>query len=211
MTNEPVNLRINNQIRVPKVRLIGADGAQVGVVSIDEALRMAQDAGLDLVEVVPTSVPPVCKIINFGKFRYDQTKREKESKKSQHQIKVKEVKVKPNIDDHDFETKLKHARNFIDKGFKVRVTCVYRGRELAHPEIGQRVVERFCLGLEDVASPESPLKRLGRNLTTVLAPGGRKKRPEKPLSEKPSSERPAEGQRAELSVPPALPPESDKQ
>lgn len=131
---------------------------------------MAEQQGLDLVEVVPNADPPVCKIIDYGKFRYDQTKREKESKKAQHQIKVKEVKVKPNIDDHDFEFKLKRARNFIEKGFKVKLTCMFRGREMAHPERGRAVVQRMIDGMADIAQAESSLKMLGRNLNTVVAP-----------------------------------------
>jgi translation initiation factor IF-3 len=137
---------------------------------------MAERASLDLVEVVATAHPPVCKIIDYGRYRYDQTKREKESKKAQHQIKIKEVKVKPGIDEHDFGVKLRAARAFLEKGHKVKVTCMFRGRQLAHPELGQRVVERLCEGVEDLGAPESPLKRLGRNLTTVIAPtNGRKK------------------------------------
>ena len=112
----------------------------------------------------------MCKIINYGKYRYDQTKREKESKKAQHQIKIKEVKVKPNINDHDFDFKAKHAREFITKGNKVKVTCMFRGREMAHPEVGQNVVKRMCETLSDIAVAENNLKMLGRNLIVVLAP-----------------------------------------
>lgn len=137
---------------------------------------MAEEAGLDLVEIVPGSVPPVCKIINFGKFRYDQTKREKESKRSQHQVKVKEIKVKPNIDIHDLETKIRHAREFIAKGNKVKVTCVFRGREMMHTAFGEKVIQKVCDDLEDVAMPESPPKMLGRMLGVVLAPGAKKKK-----------------------------------
>ncbi|GAB4229055.1 MAG: translation initiation factor IF-3 [Chlamydiales bacterium] len=168
-------MRINKQIRVPKVRVIDKDGNQVGVISIQQAQAMAEEAGLDLVEIVPTSSPPVCKIIDYGKFRYDQTKREKESKKGRKQTKIKEIKLKPNIDEHDFQTKLRQARNFITKGSKVKITCFFRGRENIHPEIGQALVERMCNELSDVASKEAPIKRLGRTLTTVIAPGGKKK------------------------------------
>lgn len=168
-------MRINREIRAPRVRVIGADGKQIGILPVREALAQAEEAGLDLVEVVPTSDPPVCKIINYGKFRYDQTKREKESKKSQHQVRVKEIKLKPNIDEHDFLTKQKQARTFIEKGNKVKVTCTFRGREMAHPEIGEKVVQRMCQGLEDVALSESPAKLMGRSLIVVLAPGTRKK------------------------------------
>lgn len=160
------------------MRLIDPKGEQVGVVTIQEALEKAAEWGLDLVEIAPNAVPPVCKIIDYGKFRYDQTKREKESKKSQHQIKVKEVKIKPNIDDHDLQTKIRHAREFVEKGNKVKVTCMYRGREMAHPEIGQKVVQQFCIELEDIAAPESPMKLFGRFLTVVLAPASPKKKKE---------------------------------
>lgn len=167
---------------MPKVRLIDENGNQVGVVSTSEALRKAETAGLDLVEVVPTTTPPVCKILNYGKFRYDQTKREKESKKSQHQVKVKEIKVKPNIDDHDLFTKIKNARAFLAKGNKVKVTCMFRGRELAHPEIGEGLVKRVVDELGDVSTLETPMKRMGRFLHVVLAPGARKKKEVAPKS-----------------------------
>lgn len=176
-------MKVNREIRAAKVRVISQKGEQLGVVSLSEALALAEEAGLDLVEIVPGSVPPVCKIINYGKFRYDQTKREKESKRSQHQVKVKEIKVKPNIDQHDLETKIRHAREFIAKNNKVKVTCVFRGREMMHPEIGEKVVQKFCEELEDVAMPESPPKMLGRMLGVVLAPGakaGAKKKKESP-------------------------------
>jgi translation initiation factor IF-3 len=178
-----LNLRVNKQIRAPKVRVIGSDGSQVGILAIKDALIKAQEENLDLVEIAPNAQPPVCKIVDYGKFRYDQTKREKESKKSQHQVKVKEVKLKPNIDEHDFQTKLKQARQFIEKGNKVKVTCMFRGREMAHPELGQKMVEKFCKSLEDIAISESPPKLLGRNLIGVLAPaptkGGTKSKPKK--------------------------------
>lgn len=169
-------MKVNREIRAPKVRVISHTGEQVGVLSIQEALAMADAEGLDLVEIVPGSVPPVCKIINFGKFRYDQTKREKESKKSQHQVKVKEIKIKPNTDDHDIETKARHARDFLSKGNKVKVTCTFRGREMAHPEIGEKLMQQFVTDLEDVATIEAPLKMMGRMLTAVLAPGAKKKK-----------------------------------
>ncbi len=168
-------MKVNREIRAPKVRVISQTGEQVGIISIQDALAMAEEAGLDLVEIVPGSNPPVCKIINFGKFRYDQTKREKESKKGRVQIKVKEVKLKPNIGQHDLETKLRHAREFIEEGNKVKITCMFRGREMAHSEIGMQVVQKFCDSLEDIATAEAPSKMLGRNLIVVLAPGGKKK------------------------------------
>lgn len=156
------------------MRVISETGEQVGVLATRDALQRAQDAGLDLVEVAPNSSPPVCKIIDYGKFRYDQTKREKESKKSQHQVKVKEIKLKPNIDEHDFQTKLKRGRQFLEKGNKVKLTCMFRGREMAYPEIGKKVMQRFCDDAADVGTLESPLKMMGRSMTGVLAPGGKK-------------------------------------
>jgi len=178
-------LRINREIRAPRVRVIDKDGNQLGVLSVAEALSRAEHEGLDLIEIAPNAEPPVCKIIDYGKFRYQQTKKEKESKKSQHQVKVKEVKVKPNTDEHDIQVKLKHAREFIAKGNKVRLTCVFRGREMLHPEFGEKVIHKMCEELADVATPESPAKLLGKNLSVVLAPGAKKK-VEKPSNEKPS-------------------------
>lgn len=183
-------MRVNRQIRVPKVRLIDENGEQVGIVSTSEAVRRAEDAELDLVEVVPTANPPVCKILNYGKYRYDQTKREKESKKSQHQVKVKEIKLKPNINDHDLFTKIKSARTFLGKGNKVKVTCMFRGRQMAHPEIGENLVRRVVDELSDVSTLETPLKRMGRFLHVVLAPGAKKKKEvvSKPVEEETDTE-----------------------
>lgn len=179
-------MKVNREIRAPKVRLITQTGEQVGVVSLHEALAMAEEAGMDLVEISAGSNPPVCKIINYGKYRYDQTKREKENKKAQHQIKVKEVKIKPNIDSHDLETKVRHARDFITKGNKVKITCTFRGREMVHTSIGEKIVKGVCESLEDIATPESPMKMFGRALTVVLAPGGSKKKRETPVVAKPA-------------------------
>ena len=169
-------LKVNREIRASRVRLITQTGEQIGVVPLHEALARAEEAGLDLVEISAGSNPPVCKIINYGKFRYDQTKREKESKKAQHQVKVKEIKVKPNIDIHDLETKIRHAREFIVKGNKVKVTCMFRGREMAHPEIGEKLLRKLCEDLEDIATVETPSKLFGRMLIVILAPGGKKKK-----------------------------------
>ncbi len=148
----------------------------MGVVTLSEALAAAEEAELDLVEIAPEASPPVCKIIDFGKYRYDQTKREKESKKSRHTIKIKEIKLKPNIDTHDFDTKLRRARSFLEEGNKVKVTCQFRGREMAHTEIGERVVQKMCDSLEDIAQPDAPIKRMGRFLNVVLSPVGKRKK-----------------------------------
>lgn len=183
-------MKVNREIRAPRVRVIGPAGEQIGILALYEAIAKAEEFGLDLVEIVPGSNPPVCKIINFGKFRYDQTKREKENKKAQHQVKVKEVKLKPNIDDHDFETKQRHAREFLSKGNKVKISCMFRGREMAHTQIGEAIVRKFCEELEDVGTVESPIKLMGRTLTGVIAPGGKKK----PAPKHPSKEESGTGE-----------------
>ena len=172
-------MRINRQIRAYKVRVISSEGKQVGILSVPEALSLAEQEGLDLVEIAPNANPPVCKIVDFGKFKYQQIKKEKESKKAQHQVKVKEIKFKPNIDMHDFLTKEKHARQFLEKGYKVRVTCTFKGREMLHTDLGHKVVQRLIDDLQDVAMPEMPAKLLGRNITTVLAPIGKNKEKKK--------------------------------
>ena len=143
--------------------------------SVREALAMAEEADLDLVEIAPNAEPPVCKIINFSKFRYQQIKKEKESKKSQHQVKIKEIKFKPNIDTHDFLTKEKHAREFIEKGYKVRISCVFKGREMLHTQLGENVVKKLIEDLKDIAIVESPAKLFGRSITSVIAPIAKKR------------------------------------
>lgn len=169
-------MKVNREIRAPKVRVITHTGEQVGVISLYEALAMAEEQGLDLVEIVPGSTPPVCKIMNFGKFRYDQSKREKENKKASHQIKIKEIKLKPNIDIHDLETKTRHAREFLIGGNKVKITCTFRGREMMHTAIGEKIVKEMVEKLEDVSVSEAPAKMMGRMLLVVLAPGVKKKK-----------------------------------
>lgn len=167
-------MRINRQIRAAKVRVIDKNGEQVGILSIQDALTMAENEKLDLVEISPNAQPPVCKVIDYGKFRYQQTKKEKESKKAQHQVKVKEVKVKPNTDEHDLQVKLKMARGFILKGDKVRITCTFKGREMAHPEIGKKVVQKMIEQLLDIATAEAFPKQIGRILSVTLTPGAKK-------------------------------------
>lgn len=168
-------MRVNREIRASRVRVIDKDGNQLGVLTLLDAIHRAEQVGLDLVEIAPTADPPVCKIIDFGKYRYQQTKKEKESKKSQHQVKVKEIKVKPNTDEHDLLTKLRHARKFIEEGNKVKITCNFRGREMMHSEFGKKVVDRMCNDMSDIATPESSPKFFGKTLSVVLAPGAKKK------------------------------------
>ncbi len=181
-------MRVNRQIRAPKVRVIDKQGKQVGIISTHEALALAENDRLDLVEISPNAQPPVCKIVDYGKFRYQQTKKEKEHKKAQHQVKVKEVKVKPNTDDHDLQVKLRRARDFIQKGNKVRITCMFRGREMAHPEVGKRVIQKLIDGLIDIGSPEAMPKQMGRNLSVTVSPGAKKVK-EKPIENKNEAEK----------------------
>lgn len=169
-------MKVNREIRAPRVRLISSTGEQLGVFPLYEALARADEEGMDLVEISAGSNPPVCKIIDYGKFRYDQTKREKESKKAQHQVKVKEIKIKPNIGAHDLQVKLEQAKEFLIKGNKVKITCTFRGREMIHPELGEKLMQKLCDDLEDYSVAEAPLKLMGRMLLVVLAPGGKKKK-----------------------------------
>ncbi len=167
-------MRINREIRAPRLRVITEAGDQLGILSLREALEKAEEMGMDLVEIAPTAVPPVAKIIDYGKFRYHQAKKEKEGKKAQVQIRVKEIKLKPNIDTHDFQTKLKHAREFLIKGNKVRLSIMFRGREMLHIDLGGKVVNQFCNELSDVSIIEATPKLMGRTMTTILAPSGKR-------------------------------------
>ena len=165
-----MNLRVNRDIRSPKVRLVTEDGEQFGVVSLQDALTKAQEMGLDLVEIAPKADPPVCKIIDYGKFRYQITKREKISRKASHQTKQKEVKFKPNIDTHDLEVKMNRAKDFIEKGFKVKFTCMFRGREIVFVDNAKKIFEKICEELKEVGVAEAPAKMFGRTLTMMIAP-----------------------------------------
>ena len=167
-------MRVNRDVRAPKVRVITDKGDQLGVMSSREALEKAMEMGLDLVEIAPNADPPVCKIIDYGKLRYQQTKKEKESKKAQHQVKIKELKLKPNIDKHDLGIKINHARDFLEKGYKVRFTCMFRGREIVFADIGREIIQSVCTALEDVALVEAPPKLMGKNMSVTLAPGAKK-------------------------------------
>lgn len=161
---------VNEQIRSNEVRLIGKDGEQVGVVSRDEALRMAEQAELDLVLVSPNAKPPVARIIDYGKYRYEQQKREKEQRKNQKTTTVKEIRLSPTIDDHDFNTKLRQARGFIEDEDKVKVSIRFRGRAITHKDLGQEVIERFAEGMKDIADIQSRAKMEGRSMFMMLAP-----------------------------------------
>ena len=143
---------------------------------IKDALQVANDAGLDLVEVAPNADPPVCRVMDYGKYRYEQSKRQKESRKHQHTVTIKEVKMRPKIEKHDYEFKLDHARSFIEHGHKVKVTMMFRGREMAHTDIGMSVILRFVEDLEDIATVEVPPRLEGRNITAMLSGNKSKKK-----------------------------------
>jgi len=152
------------------VRLIGADGEQVGIVPVEEALRLAQERQLDLVEVAPQARPPVVKIMDYGKYRFEQAKAARAAKKKQHVIHLKEVKYRPGISQHDFDFKTRHAREFLEEGNKVKVTMMFRGRQVTHPEFGRQVLSRVFEAVEDIAKIEYHPKLEGRNMIMVLAP-----------------------------------------
>lgn len=162
-------LMLNEQIRDKEIRLVGEDGEQLGIMSAKDALKMAKEAGLDLVKIAPTAKPPVCKIVDYGKYRYEQTRREKEAKKKQKVTEVKEIHLSPNIDVNDLTTKANQARKFVEKGNKVKVALRFRGREMAHMATGKEVLDTFFEKVSDVAVVEKPAKLEGRNMIMVLA------------------------------------------
>jgi len=163
-------LRLNRMIRAREVRLIGSEGEHLGVVPLDEALTMAAAQGLDLVEVSPDADPPVCKIIDYGKFRYQQDKRGREAKKKQHSVQVKEVRMRPKTEENDYQVKSRQIRRFLEEGNKAKVSMRFRGREHEHAELGQRKLERLMLEMQDVATIEQSPQMEGRIITMVLAP-----------------------------------------
>ena len=163
-------LMINEQIRDKEVRLIDADGNQLGIMSAKEALKIAQEAELDLVKIAPMAKPPVCKIIDYGKYRYEQTRKEKEARKKQKVVELKEVRLSPNIESNDLNTKVNSARKFLTKGDKVKVTLRFRGREMAHVNESRHILDDFAEMLSDVASVEKAPKMEGRSITMVLGP-----------------------------------------
>ena len=162
------DLMINEQIRDKEVRLIGEDGEQLGIVSVKEAMRLAEEAGLDLVKIAPTAKPPVCKIVDYGKFKYEQLRKEKEAKKKQKVVEIKEIRLSPNIDTNDLNTKMNAARKFITKGDRVKVTLRFRGREMAHMNSSKHILDDFAESLSDVAVIAKPPKVEGRSMTMFL-------------------------------------------
>ena len=160
--------RINEKIRARSVRLIGSGGEQLGVKPTPDALTIARSEGLDLVEVAPTADPPVCRIMDFGKYRYEQDQKRKESRKKTSNVVIKEMKFRPKIDGHDYTTKMKHVERFLQEGSKVKLTIMFRGREMAHPELGRKILERVAVDVQEYAVVESAPKQDGRNMVMVL-------------------------------------------
>ena len=164
------NIQINEEIRDAELRVISSDGQQLGIMSAKQALEIAEQKNLDLVKIAPQSKPPVCKIMDYGKYRFEQSKREKEARKNQHIVDIKEVRLSLNIDTHDFNTKLNNALKFIKHGDKVKVSIRFRGREMGHPEIGLETMKRFAEACSEVAVVEKPAKLEGRQMLMFLAP-----------------------------------------
>jgi translation initiation factor IF-3 len=157
-------------IRFSPLRVIAPDGEQLGIMSVDEALAAAEQRGLDLVEVAPLARPPVCRIMDFGKFKFEQAKAERAAKKKQRSIELKEIKFRPGIDDHDFDFKCRHAKEFLAEGNKVKVTMMFRGRQMAHPELGKLVLDRVAEVLAEVGKVEQDAKLEGKNMTMLMTP-----------------------------------------
>lgn len=162
-------LQINGKIRDRQVRVIGPTGEQLGIMTSVQALQKAADLDLDLVKIAPQAVPPVCKIIDYGKYRFEQAKRDKEARKNQHIVAIKEVRLSLKIDTHDFNTKVGHAQRFLQEGNKVKASIRFRGREMGHPDLGHEIMRRFAKALSDCATVEKPSKMEGRNMLMFLA------------------------------------------
>jgi translation initiation factor IF-3 len=157
-------------IRAREVRVIGQEGGQLGIMAAQEAIQLAEEQGLDLVEVAPEARPPVCRIMDYGKYKYQQSKRLQQAKKKQKIISVKEIKLRPKTEEHDYQFKTQHVRRFLQDGHKTKVTVVFRGREMAHTELGRQMLDRVTVDLQDVGSVEQTPRQEGRNMTMVLSP-----------------------------------------
>lgn len=175
--------QINEEIRDKEVRLIGANGEQLGVVPLQKAFDAAEQANLDLVKIAPKAVPPVCRVMDYGKFRFEQAKKEKEARRNQRVVEIKEIRLSLNIDTHDIEFKTKSARKFLAEGNKLKVSLRFRGRAIAHSQLGEEQLMRFAEGLSDIASVEKPPKLEGRSMMMFLAPKAQKPEPKKAKSD----------------------------
>ncbi|MGL5207259.1 MAG: translation initiation factor IF-3 [Acidaminococcaceae bacterium] len=167
-------MRINEEIRAREVRVVADEGEQLGIMSGRDALNLALERHMDLVEIAPNAKPPVCRIMDYGKYRYEQQKREKEARKKQKTFDIKEVKLRPGIEDHDFDVKFKNAVRFLEDGDKVKVTIMFRGRELSHPELGEVLLTKMAKRLEDLAVVERAAKLEGKNMIMIVAPKANK-------------------------------------
>lgn len=163
-------MRVNEAIRAREIRLVGDDGEQLGIMSPFDAMKIAEEKGLDLVEVAPMAKPPVCKIMDIGKFKYEQSKKDREARKKQHVVNVKEVKLRPNIEDNDFDTKVRNAIRFLESGDKVKVTIMFRGREMSHPELGKALLDRVADVVKDIGNVERGAKLEGKNMSIIVSP-----------------------------------------
>lgn len=168
--SRPVQTRVNERIRIREVRLIDDEGNQIGIIQTRDALEMARERGLDLVEVAPNAVPPVCRLMDYGKFRYEQSRKERESRKTQHVTRVKEVRIEPKIGDHDLETKGRQAARFLEAGDKVKLSVLFRGRSITHPELGRDLLDQLQEQLKDIGTVEQTPRMEGRTMTMYLAP-----------------------------------------
>ena len=209
-------LRINDRIRVPEVRLVGPNGETVGIVPTGDALRLAQEADLDLVEIAPMGKPPVCKLMDYGKFKYENAQKAREARRNQSNTVIKEMKLRPKIDSHDYETKKGHVVRFLKQGDKVKITIMFRGREQHRPELGYRLLQRLAEDVNELGFVESNPKQDGRNMTMVIGPHKKKaeaKAEVKAAKQAKAAERQAEAEaeRAErTSNPPAAQPKARK-
>jgi len=175
-------VRINHRIRIPEVRVVDADGELIGVMPTQKAMELARERDLDLVEVAPRSRPPVCRIMDYGKYKYELSKRARKAKSRQHQIQMKEMRLRPKIEEHDYDFKAKKVRTFLEERDKVRVTVIFRGREMTHPERGEKILKRLVEDMSEVGVQEGPIRREGRNMVLMLIPkssGGSKTPPSK--------------------------------
>jgi translation initiation factor IF-3 len=179
--SSPVSfVRVNGKIRAREVRVIGVDGNQLGIISLTEAINMARQLGVDLVEIASAATPPVCRLVDFGKFRYEQAKKDKESKRHQHASTVKEVQLSPRIDPHDLGIKLVHAIDFLCEDMKVKIALKFRGREMAHTEVGFQVINKFLAEITPYGHPDFPPKLIGRSINVMISPLPRNKRAKNP-------------------------------
>jgi len=200
---------VGRRIRVPEVRVIGADGAQIGVIPTHEALKLAEEAGLELVEVNPRAAPPVCKIMDFGKFKYETSKKEKASRRHQTTVVLKEIKLRPKTDEHDFDFKVKHIRRFLSEGNKCKLVIVFRGREIVHPETGQAMLDSVVKTVGDIAMVEQRPMMEGRRMVMIIGPRGGVIRPASPVTG--SGPGAAPGPSRPASAPSGAPPASSAQ